>query len=124
MGSRSILEGALEIVVANAQPIKKAPGRKTEVKDAEWIVDPALPWATAFQFRSAYADPRTPQLGDWVRAGFGLRYRHQHQLILKWFGEIVFGLSANLPYKIERSYPSTVQNWTLPPRSTALVLCF
>ncbi len=35
----AILEGALEIVVANAQPIKKVPGRKTDVKDAEWIAD-------------------------------------------------------------------------------------
>src|SRR5437899_2476514 len=33
------LEGALEIVVANAQHIKKVPGRKTDVKDAEWIAD-------------------------------------------------------------------------------------
>src|SRR5215467_6810418 len=32
-------EGALEIVVANAQPVKKVPGRKTDVKDAEWIAD-------------------------------------------------------------------------------------
>src|SRR5437762_14195081 len=35
----AILEGALEIVVANAQHIKKVPGRKTDVKDAEWIAD-------------------------------------------------------------------------------------
>ena len=35
----AILEGALEIVVANAQHIKKVPGRKTDVKDAEWISD-------------------------------------------------------------------------------------
>jgi transposase len=35
----AILEGALEIVVANAQHVKKVPGRKTEVKDAEWIAD-------------------------------------------------------------------------------------
>src|SRR5438132_608569 len=34
-----ILEGALEIVVANAQHVKKIPGRKTDVKDAEWIAD-------------------------------------------------------------------------------------
>ena len=32
-------EGALEIVVANAQHVKKVPGRKTDVKDAEWIAD-------------------------------------------------------------------------------------
>jgi transposase len=35
----AILEGALEIVVANAQHIKKVPGRKTDVKDAEWMAD-------------------------------------------------------------------------------------
>lgn len=36
----AVLEGgALEIVVANAQHIKKVPGRKTDVKDAEWIAD-------------------------------------------------------------------------------------
>jgi transposase len=32
-------EGALEIVVANAQHVKKVPGRKTDTKDAEWIAD-------------------------------------------------------------------------------------
>jgi len=32
-------EGTLEIVVANAQHVKKVPGRKTDVKDAEWIAD-------------------------------------------------------------------------------------
>jgi transposase len=31
----AILEGAFEIVVANAQHVKKVPGRKTDVKDAE-----------------------------------------------------------------------------------------
>jgi transposase len=35
----AILEGALQIVVANAQQVKKVPGRKTDVKDAEWIAD-------------------------------------------------------------------------------------
>jgi transposase len=35
----AILEGALEIVVANAQHIKKVPGRKSDVQDAEWIAD-------------------------------------------------------------------------------------
>ena len=35
----AILEGAFEILVANAQHIKKVPGRKTDVKDAEWIAD-------------------------------------------------------------------------------------
>jgi transposase len=35
----AILEGGFEIVVANAQHVKKVPGRKTDVKDAEWIAD-------------------------------------------------------------------------------------
>jgi transposase len=35
----AILEGAFEIVVANAQHVKKVPGRKTDVKDTEWIAD-------------------------------------------------------------------------------------
>ncbi len=35
----AILEGAFELIVANAQQIKNVPGRKTDVKDAEWIGD-------------------------------------------------------------------------------------
>jgi len=35
----NILEGAFALIVANAQHIKKVPGRKTDVKDAEWIAD-------------------------------------------------------------------------------------
>ena len=35
----AILEGALTIIVANAQHVKKVPGRKTDVKDAEWLAD-------------------------------------------------------------------------------------
>ncbi|HXJ91464.1 MAG TPA: IS110 family transposase, partial [Terriglobia bacterium] len=35
----AILEGTFELLVANAQHIKNVPGRKTDVKDAEWIAD-------------------------------------------------------------------------------------
>src|SRR6266403_1378330 len=35
----AVLEGAFELVVANAQHVKKVPGRKTDVKDAEWIAE-------------------------------------------------------------------------------------
>lgn len=34
-----VLEGALELVVGNAHHIKNVPGRKTDVKDCEWIAD-------------------------------------------------------------------------------------
>jgi transposase len=35
----SILEGMFELVVGNATHIKQVPGRKTDVKDSEWIAD-------------------------------------------------------------------------------------
>jgi transposase len=35
----NLLEGHVELLVVNAQPIKAVPGRKTDVKDAEWIAD-------------------------------------------------------------------------------------
>lgn len=33
----NILEGEVEVMLVNAQHIKSVPGRKTDVKDAEWI---------------------------------------------------------------------------------------
>jgi transposase len=33
----NILEGSLEVILANARHIKNVPGRKTDVKDSEWI---------------------------------------------------------------------------------------
>jgi len=35
----NILEAHLEVLLVNAQPIKAVPGRKTEVKDAQWIAE-------------------------------------------------------------------------------------
>src|SRR3954463_8821846 len=35
----TILEGHFELIVANAHHIKTVPGRKTDVKDSEWIAD-------------------------------------------------------------------------------------
>src|SRR5260370_24381596 len=34
-----VLEGEFEIFLVNAQHMKAVPGRKTDVKDAEWIAD-------------------------------------------------------------------------------------
>jgi transposase len=34
-----LLEGQFELLVANAQHIKRMPGRKTDVTDAEWLAD-------------------------------------------------------------------------------------
>jgi transposase len=33
----NILEGRFELYLVNAQSIKRMPGRKTDMKDAEWI---------------------------------------------------------------------------------------
>ncbi len=35
----NILEGHVEVMVVNAQHMKAVPGRKTDIKDAEWIAD-------------------------------------------------------------------------------------
>ena len=35
----NLLEGHFDLLVANAHHIKTVPGRKTDVKDAEWIAD-------------------------------------------------------------------------------------
>jgi transposase len=35
----NILEGNFELLVVNAKHIKNVPGRKTDVKDAEWIAE-------------------------------------------------------------------------------------
>src|SRR5262245_62611405 len=36
---RHVLEADFELVLANAQHIRNAPGRKTDVSDAAWIAD-------------------------------------------------------------------------------------
>src|SRR3982750_3851282 len=35
----AVLEGHVELIVGNARHIRNVPGRKTDVKDAEWIAD-------------------------------------------------------------------------------------
>ena len=35
----NILESHFEVLVVNAQHIKQVPGRKTDVKDAQWIAE-------------------------------------------------------------------------------------
>jgi len=35
----NLLEGQVRLVLANARAIKQVPGRKTDVKDAEWLAD-------------------------------------------------------------------------------------
>jgi transposase len=43
----NLLEGHFEVLVVNAQHIKAVPGRKTDVKDAEWIAERYATWPAA-----------------------------------------------------------------------------
>jgi transposase len=38
----AVLDGHFELVVGNAHHIKNVPGRKTDVKDSQWIANPGL----------------------------------------------------------------------------------
>jgi transposase len=35
----NLLEGQCEVILVNARPIKAVPGRKTDVRDREWLAD-------------------------------------------------------------------------------------
>src|SRR5213594_2964814 len=66
----AVLEGTFELIVANAQHIKNVPGRKTDVKDAEWIADLLLHGLLRPSFvppqahsRTARPDPLPAQAG-------------------------------------------------------------
>lgn len=71
----TILEGALDLIVANAQQIKNVPGRKTDVKDAEWIADLLLHGLLKASFvpppdpRTARPDPLPAQAGGQPECG-------------------------------------------------------
>ena len=67
----AILEGAFQIVVANAQQVKRVPGRKTDVKDAEWTADLLCHGLLKLQFRSAEIHSRTARLNSLSGRGHG-----------------------------------------------------
>jgi transposase len=69
----NILEGRLEVFLVNAQSIKRMPGRKTDMKDAEWI-------ATLMQHgllqRSLIPDKARRELRDLTRYRQSLSEEH------------------------------------------------
>ena len=50
--------GPFEVILVNAQHIKQVPGRKTDVKDAQWIAQLLQHGLLSRQLRAAAADPR------------------------------------------------------------------
>jgi transposase len=55
----NLLEGHLELLVVNAHHIKAVPGRKTDVKDAEWIAE----WLQHGLLKASFIPPRSQR--DW-----------------------------------------------------------
>jgi transposase len=54
----NILEGHVEVILVNAQHIKAVPGRKTDVRDCEWLAQLLEHIALAFQrLNGPIADP-------------------------------------------------------------------
>src|ERR1700686_3868500 len=70
----NLLEGDFEILVVNAHHIKAVPGRKTDVKDAEWIADllahglllasfiPAAPQRELTRYRTSLVEERAREV--------------------------------------------------------------
>ena len=67
----AILEDQFDVIVGNAQRIKNVPGRKTDVKDAEWIAElvryglippsfvPARPLCDVLRYRRSLVEARS-----------------------------------------------------------------
>jgi transposase len=53
----NLLEEGRTILLVNPQHMKAVPGRKTDVKDAEWLADLALAWLAQGQLHSPQAHP-------------------------------------------------------------------
>ena len=62
----AVLEGHVDLTVGNAHHIKNVPGRKTDVKDAEWIAS----WsAMAWSPRASCPRPRSATYARWCVTG-------------------------------------------------------
>ena len=57
----NILEGRFEVMLVNARRLKQVPGRKTDVKDAEWIAQLLQHGLLSPSFIPAAGDPRAPR---------------------------------------------------------------
>ena len=59
----NILEGLLTVILVNARHIKAVPGRKTDVRDCEWLADLVTARVVEGEFYSAPGDSGTARAG-------------------------------------------------------------
>ena len=59
----NILESLLTVILVNARHIKAVPGRKTDVRDCEWLADLATARVVEGEFHSAPGDSGTARVG-------------------------------------------------------------
>jgi transposase len=124
----AILEGAFEIVVANAQHVKKVPGRKTDVKDAEWIADLLCHGL----LRASFVPPKPiRELRDLTRYRRKLvesRSAERNRLLkvletanikLASVASDVFGVSGLLMLKLLQKVKTLRKRWLSWPKATA-----
>ncbi len=87
----NLLEESYEVVLVNAQHVKKVPGRKTDVSDAEWLAELMLPGLLRGEFYPgetpagvARVDAVSPHAGPGTRANREpdreVAGRHHHQV--------------------------------------------
>lgn len=70
----NLLEGQFEILVVNAYHVKAVPGRKTDVKDAEWLADLLRPGLLRGSF---IPEPAQRHLRDLTRYRMHLNASHR-----------------------------------------------
>ncbi len=58
----NILDGSFELLLVNPRELKQVPGRKTDIKDAQWIAQLLAAWLVAQQFCAGPAATRVAGL--------------------------------------------------------------
>src|SRR5580658_2087593 len=108
----AILEGACEIVVANAQHVKKVPGRKTDGKDAEWIANLLCHGL----LRSSFVPPKPiRELRDLTR--YRRKLLESANIQLASVARDVFGASSRLMLEALVEGKATLRKWPGWPKN-------
>jgi hypothetical protein len=106
----NIMEDQFEMLLVNAQHIKQVPGRKTDVKDAEWIVQ-------VLQLKEKVSGPFC-RFRDEAWTTLHLVIRHRRDLVCKGAAlncQIRNHLQAALPGYEGVRLPASLWPCSLPP---------